>query len=242
MSQADPVLYSWRRFLRFSVRGLIVLVLVIGGGLGWIVREARIQRDAVAAIARDGGKVFYDWEWRDGHTVPGGKPPAPSWLADLIGVDYFGHVTYAWLSSTSNPLDAVLAHVGRLTRVQFLVASRAPVSDSGLLHLKGLTELSSLILTNTHATDAGLAHLKGLTKLSYLNLGSTQISDAGLEHLKGLTNLKWVYLDGTRITDAGLEHLKGLISLDILRLNSTQVTDAGVNDLKQALPSLTIIR
>ena len=37
--QAKPVARPWRRFLRFSVRGLIVLVLVIGAGLGWTVRR-----------------------------------------------------------------------------------------------------------------------------------------------------------------------------------------------------------
>ena len=49
---AVPVARPWRRFLRLSVRGLIVLVLVIGAGLGWLVRSAHIQRDAVAAITR----------------------------------------------------------------------------------------------------------------------------------------------------------------------------------------------
>ena len=36
---AETTSRPWRRFLRFSVRGLIVLVLVIGAGLGWIVRR-----------------------------------------------------------------------------------------------------------------------------------------------------------------------------------------------------------
>ena len=94
---ADPVSRPWRRFLRFSVRGLIVLVLVIGGGLGWIVRSARIQREAVAAIVNAGGGVLYDWEWSNGKSIPGGKPRAPRWIVDLIGVDYFGHVTEVWL-------------------------------------------------------------------------------------------------------------------------------------------------
>ena len=35
--QANSIRGPWRRFLLFSVRGLIVLVLVIGAGLGWIV-------------------------------------------------------------------------------------------------------------------------------------------------------------------------------------------------------------
>ncbi len=54
---ADPAPHPWRRFLRFSVRGLIVVVLGIGAGLGWIVREAHIQRDVVAAIKNAGGLV-----------------------------------------------------------------------------------------------------------------------------------------------------------------------------------------
>jgi hypothetical protein len=83
----------WRRFLRFSVRGLIVVVLVVGGWLGWIVRSARIQRDAVAAITKTGGEVNYNWEWRDGVPVPRAQPWAPRWLVDLLGVDYLGHVT-----------------------------------------------------------------------------------------------------------------------------------------------------
>ena len=72
--QAKPALHFWRRFLRFSVRGLIVLVLVVGVWLGWLVPHARIQRDAVAAITRAQGSAYYDWEWKDGHENPVGKP------------------------------------------------------------------------------------------------------------------------------------------------------------------------
>ena len=39
--QANPISRPWRRFLRFSVRGPVVLVLVIGGGLGWIVQARK---------------------------------------------------------------------------------------------------------------------------------------------------------------------------------------------------------
>src|SRR6516225_8007057 len=85
-SQFDPVPCPWRRFLRFSVRGLIVFVVVIGAGLGWIVRQAHIQRDAVEAIRKAGGSVMYDWEPSAG--IPGGVPLAPAWLVDLVGIRY----------------------------------------------------------------------------------------------------------------------------------------------------------
>ena len=34
--QGKPVSRPWRRFLRFSVRGMIVIVLLVGGWLGWM--------------------------------------------------------------------------------------------------------------------------------------------------------------------------------------------------------------
>ena len=86
--------------MRFSLRALIVLVLLIGVGLGWLVRSAHVQRDAVTAIRNAGGVVLYDWEWTNGKSIPGGKPWAPKWLVDLIGVDYFAHVTSVWVVPT----------------------------------------------------------------------------------------------------------------------------------------------
>jgi hypothetical protein len=65
-----PVQSPWKcRRLRLSIRILIALVLLIGTGLGWIVRSARIQRDAVEAIVKSGGAVKYDWEYKDGRIV-----------------------------------------------------------------------------------------------------------------------------------------------------------------------------
>jgi len=53
---ADPLSRPWRRYPSFSVRGLVVLVLVIGAWLGWLVRSVRIQREAVVAINKAGEK------------------------------------------------------------------------------------------------------------------------------------------------------------------------------------------
>ena len=64
---------SWR-YMWFCVRVLIILVLVLGFWLVWIMHLAQIQREAVAAIAKDGGTVLYDWEWDNGHSVPAGQP------------------------------------------------------------------------------------------------------------------------------------------------------------------------
>ena len=47
--------------VRLTVRTLMVLVLVLGGVLGWVVHRARVQREAVAAIKRAGGNPFMDY-------------------------------------------------------------------------------------------------------------------------------------------------------------------------------------
>src|SRR4051794_11183439 len=112
------------RRLRFgiSVRMLMFLVLVFGCWLGWYVRSVGVQRGSVAAIKAAGGSVAYDWDW--GHynpdiIDPNGKPRAPKWLADRVGVDYVANVVHVSLvphraKDANQANDATLAHVGRL--------------------------------------------------------------------------------------------------------------------------------
>jgi hypothetical protein len=114
----SPTARPWRRFLRFSVRGLIVAVLAIGGSLGWMVHCARIQREAVAAIERVGGTIRYNWESKNGKLISKRKPNAPGFLVDFVGADFFGHVTDVKLSAIAT--DAILVHVGRLSRLKRL--------------------------------------------------------------------------------------------------------------------------
>jgi Leucine rich repeat len=211
---ASPVSRQSRRFPRFSVRGLIVVVVLIGAGLGWLVRSARIQRDAVATIERSVGSASYDWQYRDGIDIRGGMPWAPPWLVDLVGVDYFGHVTSVSLNGELS--DDALVHAGRLTQLESLDLAGSSVCDAELAHLTGLTNLSTLDLQGTQITELGLAHLKGLSNLSYLRLAYTGISHAGLEHVKRLTSLSGLDLRGTTVTDAGMKGLrKALPKLDI---------------------------
>src|SRR5690349_5325890 len=56
----------WKRLpVRLSLRALMFLVLVLGGGLGWVVHRAHVQRDAVAAVMKAHGHIGYEWEYKD---------------------------------------------------------------------------------------------------------------------------------------------------------------------------------
>ena len=229
--QAKPASRPWLRFLRFSVRGMIVLVLVIGGWLGWLVRSARIQREAVAAIERAGGSVEYDWRWKKSRTSWDGEPLEPIWLVKTMGVDYFAHASRAILEA--NGTDQDLAQVGRLPSLAAVALVESKVTDAGLRHMRGLTNLSDLQLFFTNQiTDAGLEHLKGLKSLSQLELMGTQVTDAGLLHIKGFTRLTVLDLEQTRVTDAGLAQLREFTNLSRLNVSLTKVTDAGLVHLR----------
>ena len=109
----------WQRYLGIRLRGLIVLVLVLGSALGWIVNRAKFQRDAVAAIEKAGGSAKYEWELKDGWPNRSGKPRWPKWLVDRIGPDYFGHVSQAMLGQGASEEQMIPA--GRLCEAVRLV-------------------------------------------------------------------------------------------------------------------------
>ncbi len=178
---AQPITRSSRRPFRFSVRALVVVVIVVGIGLGWIVHRAHLQRDTVATIKSTGGSVTYEWEWNGKTAIPGARPWAPRLLVDFIGVDYFGRVSDVYISRGT---DAVMAQVACLNRIERLQMWESPVTDAGLSHLRRLSELSALNVGDTRITDAGLVHLKGLKKLSLLCVPGRTVTDAGLNELK----------------------------------------------------------
>ena len=79
-----------RRWLRFSLRGLFVIVTVIAIWMGISVHQIRTQRDAVRQIQAAGGTVMYDYHEVSPRTVStAGKPRGPEWLRNLAGPELF---------------------------------------------------------------------------------------------------------------------------------------------------------
>ena len=258
--QAKPVSRRWRKFLRFSMRGLIVLVLVVGTGVGWLVRSARIQREAVAAITKAGGSVQYNWGWADGKPIAGAWPWVPGRMIDLIGPDYLGHVTR--VSYMQRALDSLNARVAKRSAVfsaqivaqaELAEAQAKPAPALGSAAGAAVTPVQSLAPSKSPESEsmAFMADLTRLPQLASLDLSFTDVTDDGLAQLKRLTSLKELDLMHTRITDAGLAHLKGLKNLSRLRLGDgfiavglrvdnslkpllglTPITDAGLAHLE----------
>ena len=232
-----------RRWYRFSLRTLLIVLVLLSLLLGWFalkIRQAQRQRQVVEAIQKAGGWVRYDFEVDEsGAPIGGEKWPGLAWLRKLFGEDLLGDVDTVG-SFGSEVSDVLLEQFKGLADLKRLHLTGVPVTDAGIEHLKGLTNLQVLDLSGTQMTDLGLQHLKGLTNLQVLWLSDTQVTDAGLQHLKGLPSLEQLNLSGTQVTDTGLDDLKGL-TLNLLVLSDTQVTVEGIDELQKAIPSCRIV-
>ena len=249
-----PVVSMWRRLSRLSVRAILVLVLIVGAALGWFLRSAKIQRQAVEVINKVGG-VQYDWQWSHGSSATRSGPWAPKWLVEAAGVDFFSNVTVVEITGHETT-DLEMRHIGNLTKLEKLrlydVRASAPelarlrglselrmvvmigpgVTDIALEALRGHTRLESVDFINTGITDAGLKNLEQLTSLQELQIGqNSSVTGTGVVHLRGLTELRKLFLDFMPITDEELVNLKGLKNLEVLYLTKSRVTDAGLENL-----------
>jgi internalin A len=180
-------------------------VLVACLWLGWVAREARIQRDCVRAIKAAGGIVWYDRELTEKKHE---KRWPPSWLVATLGVDYFCDVTGVSLCGDRTVSDDLLMDLRRFKRLESLNLGGKHITDRSLVCLDGMPQLKWLSVHSFNVTDAGLAHFKGLIKLEGVELSNTEVSDIGLAHLKSLANLQEFCMRRTRITWDGISYLK----------------------------------
>lgn len=155
-----------KRWLRLSLRTLLVVVTVLCVVLGWKVRQVCRQKEALAWVAEHNGTVGFDYQknWLEDSPDIFGTPPGPRWLHELIGVDYFIKPTIVVVS------DGDLEDLGPLAdlpSLQWLVVeSYSPVGD--LSPLTNLQELQKLELRCPCVHD--LSPLSELKKLQMLRL------------------------------------------------------------------------
>jgi hypothetical protein len=186
----------WWSDYRFSISGLMAVILVLSGCLGWLANTAHVQRGAVAAIHAAGGGVSYEGAWEDSTWWP------PNFLLDRLGIDFFDRVASVYLSDAKSA-DAAMPWLAQLHSLRELYLGGSSLSDRGLSQIKGLTRLVSLDLSGTAISDDGLAAVEGIRRLRDLNLAQTKIGDAGLSHLTTLKDLSRLNVSKTLVTADG---------------------------------------
>ncbi|MGO9468924.1 MAG: hypothetical protein ACLQIB_22020 [Isosphaeraceae bacterium] len=212
-ADSTQVTHPKRQAVRLSVRALMALVLLIGGGIGWVAYRARVQGEAVASINKAGGSVLYDWQFAGGTTAgtcqEGRKPWAPRWMVDFLGPDYFGTVILVNLEGCRTA--EVLPSVAHLHRLETLILFMTDVTDERMSQLAGLDRLRELNLHDTGLGDAGLRPLECLPQLREIALPQF-VTDAGLIRLGRMSVLRKVDLSGAGrcplLTKGGLERVR----------------------------------
>jgi len=206
--------FNFKRF-QFSLRSLLVFMLLMGVILGWTgkkVLSIRKQRSVLAELEKVGGE----------------------------GYSKFGNVNSLFFLSGNSLTDKEMIQLEEFCELESIHVFQSDITDVGLIHLQGLTYLKTLVLSDTSVTNDGLVYLKVLSNLHWLSLSKNEITDEGIIHLGKLKSLKRLDLCDTQITDAALEHLMGLSNLETLDLRGTKVTAAGIKKLQQLLPNCEI--
>ncbi len=237
---ARPPAARRRRWLQFSVRSLLLVILLCAAGVyaGRVCFEAyRRQRQAMALIEKLGGR--YE------------TTEATGWLRRLFA----GHsqdVILADLADCNDP-SAYLDQIAALPALETLVVGGRSFSDEDLSPLRGVKSLQGLVLDSTSVTEEGLATfsaalphavvyrsqrraIASLRKMADVNVKPSS-SHARLQTLVG-----GVYFDEAQrvaywlnegdVDLVPLEHFDTLLTLDLSRTGVSGEPLVSVKSLK----------
>jgi hypothetical protein len=239
-----------RRFWRFSLKTLLILLTLFCLWLGTLANSANRQRRAVEAIVRSGGEFNFDYQRvvnpRGSGQVYSHKvnPPGPKWLRSIIGDHYF--ITPVSLRLIQQPAvkDDCLAQLDALPNLESAFFLDVPFRDSHVVHLKHLKNLTNLTFNDETLSGPDgprrFDFLQYLPKLESLSLNESNFGDADAKHLKDTMNLKTLFIYDSQIGDDGLAQLQHLKNLELIGLSRTRVTDRGIAYLS-TLPKLRYI-
>lgn len=246
----------------------MLLILVVGGPMGWKARKASLQRRAMSAIGQANGSVVFDFQSPDGVMSTGGAaldPPAPLWLRRTLGDEYFREITgVSWNGSHDigefgegrsdvgqgpSPserasVETLMASLTALDRLRALELSDARLSPAALADFRRLTGLTTFDSRNTIDSDDQMAALADLSRLEHLSIkfneGSAvpRIDDAGLAHLAGLTRLRSLRLEGFSIRAGSLDFLERMSGLEVLEIEQFSPRDPSFARKIASLPRL----
>ena len=155
-----------RRWLRFSLRTLLVVMLLLGvlfGVLGSMAQEARRQRKVVADLREMGAQFVFSGE----------EPSMP----ELLDIGYCRRVIECHFD---NPQVADVTPLAELKNLRWLDLECTQVAD--VTPLAELKKLEGLDLSGTQVADVTpLAELKNLNVLYLVN---TQVTDEQVNDLQ----------------------------------------------------------
>jgi hypothetical protein len=221
-----------RRWFSLSLRGLMILILVLGGLMGWKARRASLQRRAVARIEELKGSVVYDWQFIGNAFLikAGASPPGPIWLRKLLGDEYFQEVAQVTLPGQFQPdpdLGTGDDYFERSAKANEAYRKQTvqPIEDDQLACLDNLDRLESMVfLTQFPLKTEGLARLEEHDRLKTLSF-FRNLDAKGLGRLGRFTNLENLSVQFEESWNPDLAFLDKMPRLSALTLSGNHLTD-----------------
>lgn len=213
-----------RRWFQFSLRTLLLAMLVFGCGLGWLASKRMKSQKAWEPIrSAERRRSFFNLE-------------EGTWVEKKLGIDVPKASKIVVVCSSDLFESGDLAQIPTLQDIQ---AFGPAVTDDDLKLLENLPELRSFDVHHSQITSQGLSHFRGLSKLEHLGIDGSDVTDEGLTTLQ-LPHLKSLSIGWTSVTDAGVASLIKQTSLEDLNLQKTKVTDACIDSLLK-MPNLRVV-
>ena len=215
--------------LRFSLRTAFIATTVLCIALGWHLHATRRQQQAVEAIRETGGWVAYDYAWKDGGWVKGGKSWAPAWLTSALGEDALHRVVAVNASA--------LFHSAHDEHGHYYGPDPDAVMPGELWQaIASLRSTQWLCLNARSLSDDELRHLRGLPCLTELKMEAVPIDGSGLEHLVSVPNLRDLNLSRIHLKDEHAHWLPQMKQLRVLGLNDSTISPPVAAELQQKMP------
>ena len=214
-----------RRWAVLGLRGLLVLILIIGLGLGYLGRQASNLRQAKGALEKCGGYIIWEdrFVWLGGARYydpqQGESVDHPTWFRRVLGDDVFHQPRAVLLMPRGRPVGPLPATpevdihramtlVRRLEGIEAIDVSDYPINDAQLQTLLAWPDLRRLELENTSGLfSAGFAEIAKLRNLRELKLGNLKDGKLALAMAAELPQLEDLSLD----QKAGVEVPFGLM-------------------------------
>ena len=182
---------SKRRWFQFSLRTLILLMLVVGGGCGWLARwveQGRRQEAAVAELAKLGAIITYEFQDENSAGNPiAAAPYGPEWLRKWLGDGFFNRVVAVehW-GPGSSKLPKLSGNRGAPQTRSRHDPSRfapAPTTDNSIVLAARIFGIAGSIIRNLALTDDHMRLLADLAYLRRLSITSNPIGNTSMEHV-----------------------------------------------------------
>ncbi len=172
------------RRLRFSLRGLLVLVTISALVCGMKVNQARKQKHIVAVLEDEGAEVRYAYQFGANNRlkfIPNARRP---WLARFVGDDLCAPVVEVRARPAADGED-IARWAGKLSKLRVLSMEEAYLlKDKDLHHLSEHRQLLRLYLGHTDITDGSVPYLCSLQQLRVLDVQHTHITREGAHALR----------------------------------------------------------